>query len=152
MQVYRLTKKNFSTSLSGAGAAKAGGRWNSKGTEIIYTSDSRSLSMLEKYIHMPSGIIPKDFVMMSIDIPDKISMNEIELKTLAPDWKEETQIPNIRKIGDDFIASNSACILKIPSALVPGDHNYLINPAHPDFAQISIASIDDFPFDDRLFT
>ena len=101
---------------------------------------------------MPSGIIPKDFVMMSIDIPDKISMNEIELKTLAPDWKEETQIPNIRKIGDDFIASNSACILKIPSALVPGDHNYLINPAHPDFAQISIASIDDFPFDDRLFT
>jgi RES domain-containing protein len=152
MQVYRLTKKSFSTSLSGTGAAKAGGRWNSKGTEIIYTSESRSLSMLEKYIHLPPGIIPKDFVMMNIDIPEETSMKCIDVKTLATDWKDDFQIPNVRKIGDDFITKNSVCILKVPSALVPGDHNYLINPAHPDFANIRIVSIDEFPFDDRLFS
>ena len=151
MLVYRLLKKKFSASLSGTGAAAAGGRWNSKGTEIIYTSDSRALSMLEKYIHLPSGIIPKNLVMMAIDIPDNVSIKIVDIKTLPTNWSEDTQISQTRKTGDDFITSNSACILKVPSAIVPSDHNYLINPAHPDFSKIKTVSVDDFPFDKRLF-
>lgn len=151
MLVYRLLKKKFSASLSGSGAAAVGGRWNSKGTEIIYTSDSRALSMLEKYIHLPSGIIPKDLVMMAVDIPDKVNIKIVDIKTLPTNWSEDTQISQTRKIGDDFITSNSACILKVPSAIVPGDFNYLINPAHPDFSKITITAINDFPFNGRLF-
>lgn len=151
MFVFRLSKKKFSATLSGAGAVSAGGRWNSKGTAIIYTSDNRALSMLEKYVHLPSGIIPNDFIMMTIDIPNTINKEVINIKTLPTDWKNDTGILKTKTIGDDFVASNSACILQVPSAIVPGDHNYLINPKHPDFSKIKIVEKVDFPFDDRLF-
>ncbi|MDZ7797290.1 MAG: RES domain-containing protein [Candidatus Marinimicrobia bacterium] len=150
MVVYRLSKKKYAR-LSGDGAAFAGGRWNAKGTAIIYTSDSCSLAMLEKYIHLPSGILPKDLVMICIDIPDNLIKKKIELKTLPADWKNDTGLLTTRNIGDDFIVSKSACVLQVPSAIVPGDHNYLINPDHSDFSKIKIIEIVDFPFDDRLF-
>jgi RES domain-containing protein len=151
MFVYRLSNKKFSTVLSSAGAAAAGGRWNSKGTAIIYVSDNRALSLLEKYVHLPSGIIPKDLVMMSINIPDTINLEKIEIKILPPDWKNDTGRVKTKTIGDDFIVSNSACILQVPSAIIPGEYNYLINPDHPDFSKIKIVETFDFPFDDRLF-
>lgn len=150
MFVYRLSKKNYAR-LSGDGAALAGGRWNSKGTAIIYTSGSRSLAMLEKYIHLPSGILPKDLVMICVEIPDTLINKKVEVKTLSSDWKNDTGLLTTRKIGDDFVSSNMACVLQVPSAIVPGDHNYLINPDHPDFPKIGVVEMVDFPFDDRLF-
>jgi RES domain-containing protein len=150
MHVYRLTKKKHA-SLSGKGAERFGGRWNSKGIPMIYSSDSRSLSMLEKYIHLPSGILPKDFVMMTIDIPDTIAVDNVDEKTLGKNWKYESDLLDTKKIGDDFILSDHACVLCVPSAIVPGDHNFLLNPNHRDFEKIKTIEIIDFPFDKRLF-
>ncbi len=151
MQVYRLSKKKYSESLSGAGAASAGGRWNSKGTGMIYTSGSRALSLLEAFVHLPSGIIPRDYVMMTIDIPDTLHQNIIDINSLPADWRSDAGILKTQKTGDDLIASNAACVLRVPSAIVPGNYNYLINPDHPDISKISIVSVDDFPFDERMF-
>ncbi|MDD3966769.1 MAG: RES family NAD+ phosphorylase [Candidatus Marinimicrobia bacterium] len=151
MRVYRLSKKKYSDSLSGAGAAAAGGRWNSKGIAMVYTSASRALSLLEAYVHLSSTVIPRDYVMMNIDIPDSLNQDIIDINTLPADWRSDAGILKTRKIGDDFIASNAVCVLRVPSAVVPGDHNYLLNPDHPDFSKISIISADDFPFDDRMF-
>ena len=151
MRVYRLSKKKYSGTLSGAGAASAGGRWNSKGTGMVYTSSSRALSLLEAFVHLPSGIIPRDYVMMTMDIPDTLHQNTIDIDTLPADWRSDAGIMKTQKIGDDHIVSNAACILRVPSAIVPGDHNYLIHPEHPDINKIRIVSLDDFPFDERLF-
>ncbi len=151
MLVYRLSKKKFSTVLSGEGAAITGGRWNSKGNAVIYTSNNCALSLLEKYVHLPSGIMPKDFVMISIHIPNEVSRKKIDIKTLPPDWQNTGEIKKTKMIGDNFVARNSACILQVPSAIVPGEFNYLINPDHPDFSKIKIVERFTFPFDDRLF-
>lgn len=151
MQVYRLCKRKFADALSGAGAALAGGRWNSRGTGTVYTSGSRALSLLEAYVHLPSGILPDNYVMMSIDIPDTLNRDTVGIDTLPADWKKDRGISETRAIGDRFIASNSACVLQVPSAIVPGDCNYLINPDHPDIDKIRILSVDGFPFDERMF-
>ena len=129
----------------------AGGRWNSRGIGMVYTSGSRALSLLEAYVHLPSGTIPDNYVMMRIDIPDTLSRNTIGIDTLPADWTRDRGILKTRAIGDRFIASHSACVLQVPSAIVPGDYNYLINPDHPDFDKVNILSVDDFPFDERMF-
>jgi len=151
MLVYRLCKKKYSGSLSGSGAASAGGRWNSKGTEIIYTSESRALAMLECFVHLPFDTIPRDYVIISIKVPEAVNLNTIDTKTLPGNWRDNAGTTETGKIGDDFVRLNAACVLQVPSAVVPGDRNYLINPNHPDFSMIRIETVDSLPFDERLF-
>lgn len=151
MVVYRLAKQQFSTSLSGIGASICGGRWNSIGTEMIYCSSSQALCVLESFVHLPQGTTPKDMIMLSIDIPESIKINHLDTKSLSPTWNRLPYSIETQKIGDNFIDENNSCVLSVPSAIIPNEHNFLINPAHFDFSKISISAKIDFPFDNRLF-
>tara|TARA_B110000046_G_scaffold185186_1_gene225937 strand:+ start:638 stop:1096 length:459 start_codon:yes stop_codon:yes gene_type:complete len=151
MRVFRLSKRKYSKELNGKGAAKSGNRWNSKGTEIIYTAESRALAMAEVAVHLTLATLPSDYVMIEIEIPDNIIIKEIILKELDEDWNNHPPNSNTQKIGDEFIDSIKECLLKVPSAVVQGDSNYLINPYHTDFKKIKIIEITDFPFDKRIF-
>ena len=130
---------------------KSGNRWNSKGTEIIYTAESRALAMAEVAVHLTLATLPSDYVLIEIEIPDNIIIKEIILKELDEDWNNHPPNSNTQKIGDEFIDSIKECLLKVPSAVVQGDSNYLINPYHTDFKKIKIIEITDFPFDKRIF-
>ena len=152
MRVYRLTKKKYSTSLSGKGAAKFGNRWNSKGTEIIYTADSRALAMAEVAVHLSFGTLPSDYVMMEINIPPSIKIKRIIEKDLPENWKSHPPKISTQKIGDNFIAALDFCALRVPSAVVQGDYNYLLNPFHKDFKKVKIVGVQDFPFDKRFLS
>ena len=152
MQVYRLSRKKYADELSGIGASRSGNRWNSKGTEIIYCADSRALAMAEVSVHISLTNLPKDFVMMEIDIPDIIKIQSLEEKDLMEDWNYFPHSYKTQKIGDTFIIENKYCILKVPSAVVKGDFNYLLNPYYPDFRKIKILNFYKFPFDVRLFS
>jgi len=151
MRVFRLSKRKYSKELNGKGAAKSGNRWNSKGTEIIYTAESPALAMAEVAVHLTLATLPSDYVMIEIEIPDNIIIKEIILKELDEDWNNHPPNINTQKIGDEFIDSIKECLLKVPSAVVQGDSNYLINPYHTDFKKIKIIEITDFPFDKRIF-
>ena len=151
MRVFRLSKRKYSKELNGKGAAKSGNRWNSKGTEIIYTAESRALAMAEVAVHLTLATLPSDYVMIEIEIPDNIIIKEIILKELDEDWNNHPPSSNTQKIGDEFIDSIKECLLKVPSAVVQGDSNYLINPYHTDFKKIKIIEITDFTFDKRIF-
>ena len=151
MRVFRLSKRKYSKELNGKGAAKSGNRWNSKGTEIIYTAESRALAMAEVAVHLTLATLPSDYVMIEIEIPDNIIIKEIILKELDEDWNNHPPSSNTQKSGDEFIDSIKECLLKVPSAVVQGDSNYLINPYHTDFKKIKIIEITDFPFDKRIF-
>jgi RES domain-containing protein len=151
MRVFRLSKRKYSKELNGKGAAKSGNRWNSKGTEIIYTAESRALAMAEVAVHLTLATLPSDYVLIEIEIPDNIIIKEIILKELDEDWNNHPPNSNTQKIGDEFIDSIKECLLKVPSAVVQGDSNYLINPHHTDFKKIKIIEITDFPFDKRIF-
>ncbi|MGB0880618.1 MAG: RES family NAD+ phosphorylase [Polaribacter sp.] len=151
MKVFRLSKRKYSTVLNGKGAAKSNNRWNSKGIEIIYTAESRALAMAEVAVHLTIATLPSDYVMITIDVPDNISIKKLHIEELHKNWNNNPPSSTTTKIGYHFINSNDTCIMKVPSAVVKGDFNYLINPYHKDFKKIKIIEITDFPFDRRMF-
>ncbi len=151
MELYRLTPNKYGRVLSGRGAALSGARWNSAGTEMIYTSSSRSLAMAEVLVHLTLVDMPVNFMMMTITVPDHLRYLEILPKDLPAGWNQFPLSKTTQKIGDKFISGEKSCLLKVPSVVTKGDFNYLINPAHPEFASIIITGYEPFPFDNRLF-
>lgn len=152
MNVYRLARRKYGIQLSGVGAAKSGNRWNSRGTEIIYTSSSRALAMAEVAVHLSIAMMPSDYLMLEILINDSRSILSIDPDDLEPNWNSFPHIRSTQLIGDQFITDHQYGVMKVPSAVVSGDHNYLINPKHSDFKKITIISQSDFKFDRRLFS
>jgi len=131
------------------GARRSGGRWNSKGTAMIYTAESRALCTAEIAVHTPLGNLPPDYDLITLLIPETVSIRELLLTALPKNWRLNLRATQTQ--GDDFIEGNKHLVLKVPSAVVQGDSNYLINPAHIDMDKIIIQKIEPFEFDSRLF-
>ena len=151
MILYRLSKAKYSDDLTGKGAEITGGRWNSKGTAIIYTCPSRALCTLEVAVHLPLSIVPKDYMMTTIEIVENPSIKSITEAQLPQDWQSFPYSKLTQKIGDQFVEKGNYLLLKVPSAIVQGDYNYLINPHQKTFKNVRIKSKVLFPFDNRLF-
>jgi len=150
MMVYRLSRKKYSGKLSGKGAALSGNRWNSKGVEMIYTSESRALAMAEVIVHLSLAVLPKDFVLLEIEIPDVIEIKKITPRDLPENWNTFPHHPSTQQTGDAFIRDCKCAVLQVPSAVVNGDFNFLLNPFDPDFKRIQITSQHPFLIDQRL--
>jgi RES domain-containing protein len=148
MKLYRISKCNFIEDLSGTGAALYGGRWNSKGVYILYTATTLSLAILETIVHLP-GLPKEDFCMIEIEIPTN-SITTITEKQLPSRWNEFPSLSVLKKMGDSFIKKGEFLALKIPSAIVPEEFNYLLNPAHADFKKVKITRKKNLSFDERL--
>lgn len=129
MEVYRLSREKFASTLSGKGAALKGARWNSIGVELIYTAGNRSLAMAE------------------VAVP----LRKVTLSELPADWSTFPHPTSTQEIGDRFVSENRYGILQIPSAVTYGDYNILINPNHSEFKRIKILDTEHFPFDKRIF-
>jgi len=151
MIVFRLTKGLYKDELSGKGAEINGGRWNNKGREVIYTAESRALCTTEIAVHTPLGIVPSNYYLQSIKLP-KAKIIEITINELEKDWRNFPHEISTKLIGDQFIAKNKYLILKVPSAVVQDEHNYLINPLHQEYAKVKLIKVEKFEFDKRLFS
>jgi RES domain-containing protein len=152
MKVYRLARAKYANTLSGKGASLFGNRWNSKGVEMIYTSESRALAMAEILVHLSLNHLPRDYKMLSVEIPDTVKITSLFEKSLPEFWLQFPHTIHTQKLGDAFILKKKYGVMKVPSAVVYGDFNYLINPHHKDFDNNAIKSVRDFPFDKRLVT
>lgn len=150
MKVFRLSRKKYAKTLSGVGAALFGNRWNSKGVEMVYTAESRALAMAEVAVHLSIARLPKDYMMLEIEIPESVSICQLK-KRLKKGWNDNPPSAISQDFGDTFIRDGECCVFKVPSAVVQGDFNYLINPYHNDFKKIKISSAVAFPFDTRMF-
>jgi RES domain-containing protein len=151
MIVFRLSKSTYTADLSGKGAEMSGGRWNSKGTAMVYTSQSKALCTVEIAVHTPLGNLPLDYTLVTISIPDELTIQEITPDQLPINWNALAHIHTTQLIGDQFIKSAIHPLLKVPSAVIQGEYNYLINPRHPESRKISIQKNEPFNFDSRLF-
>ncbi len=151
MEAYRLSKQSYASTLSGKGAAIKGARWNSIGVEMIYTAANRSLAMAEVAVHFSLATLPDDYMMVTLYIPDDISLLKLSTTDLPIDWNSFPHPSTTQPIGDQFIADRKYCVLQIPSAITQGDYNLLINPGHPQFKKIKIVAIESFPLDKRIF-
>ncbi len=149
MTVYRISNSLYSNDLTGTGAKNNGARWNSKGIPMLYTGERISLTLLEMLVHtqFKDFAIPLDLV--SIQVPETPALREISLSKLKKNWTDDEGYT--RFIGDEFIQSKKNLLLKVPSAVVPEEYNYLVNPYHPDFKKIKIQKTTSFRPDKRLF-
>lgn len=119
---------------------------------MLYTSQSRALAFAEVAVHLPIGIVPKDYYLISIEIPDTADLLELTNADMPPDWRSYPHSNSTQQIGDGFILAAEYLVLIVPSAVVPGDCNYLINPAHHQFKEIKIVDEEPFEFDSRFVT
>ena len=147
MLVYRITLAQFANQLTAPGTE---GRWNSKGKHVIYTAGSRALACLENLVHRDSEGLKNLFKVIAIDIPSKVSIIEIQDHDLPISWTKAENFYITRKIGNNWLLSLSSCILKVLSAIIINENNFLINPYHPDFTKISVKEIEPFEFDSRM--
>lgn len=106
--------------------------------------------MLEYFVHLDPGDLPKDLVSVRADVPGSISRISLDRKQLPGDWRNSPAPPELAEIGDHFVRDGKATILIVPSALVPDESNWLINPAHPGFAKIKVHPAERFKYDQRF--
>ncbi len=151
MIVFRLSREKYAVNLSGKGAALRGGRWNSKGVEVLYAAQSRALALAEVAVHLSLANLPSDFMMLEIYIPDNTKVKELRESDLPEFWNDFPYNLNTQQFGDQFVSDGKFAILKVPSAVVQGDFNFLINFNHPDAKNIQIHSKRPFPLDKRIF-
>jgi RES domain-containing protein len=150
-EAWRIVKeKHAATAFTGEGAAKTGGRWNSRGVPVIYTSCTKALAALESLVHLNP---PVQFKYVAIRIKFDDALVEIfPSKALPADWQTEPPPPSTKALGDAWVREGRSVILQVPSVIIPGEPNYLLNLTHPDFKRISIGKPEPFAFDPRLLT
>jgi RES domain-containing protein len=147
---WRITKQRHAkAAFSGEGARLYGGRWNSPGTAMIYTAQSQALAALEMLAHLGSAELLGKFVFIEVEIPESL-ITSIELSLLPRNWRTDQAPARLRMLGDAWVAAGSSAVLRVPSALVPGEKNYLLNPRHQDFSKLLIGKPFPFRLDPRL--
>lgn len=151
MEVFRLSRAKYADQLSGYGAALKGARWNSRGVEMIYTAENRSLAMAEVLVHLSLAMLPRDFMMLTIFIPDEIEVFNLPASKLSDGWNNFPHKRITQELGDLFIHEKQYAVMRVPSVVTQGDFNLLINPGHPLFKEVSIVRKEPFPFDERIF-
>lgn len=151
MIVYRLAQKKFAKDLSGKGAELYGGRWNSVGVSMLYTTSSIALAVLEVLVRTPLHTMPLDYQLIKIYLPESEPIKEIAKQNLPENWNQLFNSPWTQKLGDDFIQQKEYLALKVPSATASGDFNFLLNPSYNGFNQVKFIELSDFAFDARFF-
>ena len=151
MRVYRAFERNHEvTAVSGEGARLYGGRWNSVGSAVVYTSTTFSLALLEIMVNASTPRISPDMVYVPMDIPDRIRLDVLDIETLPQNWFDFPAPPECQLAGDSWVHRGETVGLVVPSAVARIETNVLLNPAHPDFVRIVVGNIDAMAIDHRL--
>jgi RES domain-containing protein len=149
MQLFHLGNSRYARQLTGEGARLFGGRWNLKGDACIYTSGTRSLCILEYAANVSLDELPPDLSMTEYRIPDELC-RMIPLGDLPADWYDVPSPVSARQFGSALLADSTCVCFAVPSAIVPAELNYILNPAADQFSQLKIISTEPFIFDHRI--
>ena len=151
MRVYRIARKRHLNDLTGTGAKTFGGRWNHRGTVMLYTSETRSLAMVEFLVHVSWMQAPGDMGLATLEIVNEIQPEILSPADLPEDWRLYPAPPRLADLGSDWVHSQRSLLLRVPSAVVEQEHNILINPGHADIVRVTVLEVKDLEFDRRLF-
>ena len=150
MRIWRICSRRHRR-FDGEGARRYGGRWNHTGTSVVYTSGSLSLAALELFVHVDIDTAPGDLVAIQVDIPDTVTIETVKIESLPRDWRRYPAPEALKDIGTAWASKASTAILAVPSAVIPEERNYLLNPAHRDFKRIRLHKPVAFRFDPRMW-
>jgi RES domain-containing protein len=152
LSLWRISKRKYAvTAFSGEGARRVGGRWNSRGQGMVYTSATLSLAALEVFVHMEVEDVATMLAYIRVNVPTELKIEYLEVAQLPPDWRNMPAPAVLATMGDRWFQSGSTAILAVPSVVIPMEYNYLINPAHPDFVKLTVGSPAAFELDPRLW-
>jgi len=152
VRVWRLVRKRrLPDALTGEGPRIAGGRWNSPGVRVVYASSSQSLATLEYLVRANPLRAPHDVYSIWADVPDDLRLEIIRPDRLVKKWRQyDPPVQALRDLGDEWFARARTAVLQVPSAVVPEENNFLLNPTHDDFVRIKIGHSMRVSFDGRL--
>ncbi|GAB3257646.1 RES family NAD+ phosphorylase [Chitinimonas naiadis] len=150
-RIAKATPDFQADDLSGGGARKFGGRWNQKGTALVYASPTIALACLETLAHIGDGIAARNRFLVEISVPAKVwaARKVLTVADLPPSWLAEPPAADSMAVGSNWVAEGSSALLQVPSVLVHEEANLLINPAHPDAAAIRACVVRQFLYDPR---
>ena len=150
MRVWRISALAHGA-FDGAGGRIASARWNRRGMPIIYTAGSLALAALEFFVHLPPDLMLKRLVAVSADIPESLKRDRIEVANLPAEWRSDRHVERLRDLGMEWLKTARTAVLDVPSAVIPQDRNYLLNPAHPHFSRVRVDPPEPFEFDYRMW-
>ncbi|MDX2195947.1 MAG: RES family NAD+ phosphorylase [Cytophagales bacterium] len=150
MLVYRLSLDEYAHDLSGLGAEMYGGRWNNKGMPAVYTSEHRSLCVLETLANVIQFGNKKQFCMTEISIPDELTIKTYAAQLLPKGWNGEEYRFVSAGLGTEWLSGMGSAVLKVPSVLIHEEYNYIINPRHSDAKHIKICMVYNYHIQNRL--
>jgi RES domain-containing protein len=147
---WRIVKgRHASTAFDGERVGLYGGRWNSPGTRMVYTSSTISLAVLEILVHLQKASLFSSYSLISASFDDAF-LERQDHSELPDGWRAYPAPSELQRIGDEWVRSQRSAVLEVPSVIVERESNYLLNPAHPDFSSIVIGEPEPFAFDVRL--
>ncbi len=150
-EVFRICKTKYAaTSFDGEGAFRFGGRWNTRGTRIIYTAGSLALAALEMLVHLDEDTLLLKYSFIKAQVPPELILPVEKFRRLPKDWSSSPAPTEVQSIGDDWARALVSAVLEVPSAIIPPEKNYLLNPAHADYFKITLSKPHKFALDERL--
>ncbi|WP_114779011.1 RES family NAD+ phosphorylase [Botryobacter ruber] len=147
MDVYRICLAKYAGELVASGLRA---RWNRKGNFVIYTAESRALACLENVVHRSGEGLSDVFKTVVIAVPDELPVEVVAADSLPANWQETKDYPVCQELGNAWYERGESAVLRVPSAIIPEEHNFILNTRHPDFAQLKIKAVEDFFFDPRI--
>ena len=152
LTVWRLVKaKHARSAFDGEGARRFGGRWNARGTPVVYLCSSLSLAVLELFVHLTAEDARLRFSAIPVGIPSGLAIQELRIDNLPEEWRSEPPFHACKALGSEWAEANEAALLKVPSVIVPHEFNYVLNPRQPDFSRLSVHKAEPFGFDSRMW-
>jgi len=149
MKLHRLARTRHARALDGLGAKLYPGRWNSLDVPMIYCAGNVPQCMLEVLVHLEES--PDDYCSVELDVPDDVGIAQPDPKRLPKAWKQVAYNAATRAVGDAFIGKKEHLLMRVPSAVVPDEFIYLLNPMHPDIKRVKVGKVKNLKFDKRLF-
>lgn len=150
MIVWRVVSRRYAASaFDGAGARRSGGRFNSPGVPVVYTSDTLALAVFEVAVHLPSYRALLGRVAFRVEVPDRF-VEVLDEAALPPDWRSTPPSRSTQALGDAWVRGARSVALHLPSVLLPHHANVVLNPAHPDWPAVRVGAPEPVPIDSRL--
>lgn len=150
--LWRLVKtRHADAAFSGEGARRYGGRWNARGTSVVYLSGGLSLAALELFVHLTPQDARLSFSAIRVAFPASVKVQHLALADLPDNWREEPPPDGCKALGSNWVERAESALLRVPSIIVPSEFNYLLNPAHADFKKITVHAPQPFGFDARMW-
>lgn len=150
MRVWRISRQEHAA-FDGEGGRITSGRWHRRGFPVVYTGSSLALAALEFFVHLPPGIRLTGFVAIAADIPERLKIETLDMTKVPAQWRSHESIDALQDAGTEWLRARTTAVLAVPSAVIPIETNYLLNPNHKDFKRIRINSPEPFEFDYRMW-